>query len=157
VTQSGRVAVFRAGNVTSVQVLDEPADRPPGFDLPAFWAQWSQEFQASRPRLPVRIRASGDALTVFPEVFGDAVGDAVNAALPSDERGWRELTLSFEHEEAAVHRLAGFAGQVEVLSPPSVRDRLIATARQILTRYGVSPDPEPQQLPPSTTDSAGRL
>ena len=148
VTQSGRVAVFRGGNITSVQILDEPASRPPGFDLPAFWAQWSQEFQASRPRLPVRIRASREALTVFPEVFGDAAGEAVNAALPPDEHGWRELNLSFEHEEAAAHRLAGFAGEVEVLDPPSVRDRLVATARQILTRYGESTEAEPQGLTP---------
>ena len=147
-TQSGRVTVFRAGNVTSVQILDEPASRPPGFDLPAFWAQWSQEFQASRPRLPVRIRASGQVLTVFPEVFGDAVEEAVNAAGPPDEHGWRELTLSFEHEEAAAHRLAGFAGQVEVLDPPAVRDRLVATARQILSRYGASTDSAPQGLAP---------
>jgi predicted DNA-binding transcriptional regulator YafY len=45
------------------------------------------------------------------------------------------VTLSFEHELAAVHRLAGFGDQVEVLSPAPVRDRLIRTARQILSRY----------------------
>jgi WYL domain len=46
------------------------------------------------------------------------------------------VTLSFEHELAAAHRLAGFGAQVEVLSPPSVRDRLVATAQGILERYG---------------------
>jgi predicted DNA-binding transcriptional regulator YafY len=34
-----------------------------------------------------------------------------------------------------VQRLAGFGGQVEVLAPPDVRDRLIATARALLGRY----------------------
>lgn len=34
-----------------------------------------------------------------------------------------------------MHRLAGFGGQVEVLSPADVRARLIATARQLLERY----------------------
>lgn len=65
VTRGDHVTVFRAGNVTTVQVLDEPASRPPGFDLPAFWEQWSREFQASRPRLPVRIRASAQALAAL--------------------------------------------------------------------------------------------
>jgi predicted DNA-binding transcriptional regulator YafY len=46
------------------------------------------------------------------------------------------VTLSFEHELAAAHRLAGFGGRVEVLSPPSVRELLLATARGILDRYG---------------------
>ena len=52
------------------------------------------------------------------------------------------LTLSFEHERAAVHRLAGFGDQVEVLDPPSVRTALLATAREILGRYEAEPDGE---------------
>ena len=47
----------------------------------------------------------------------------------------RAVTLSFEHERAAVHRLAGFGDQVEILDPPSVRAELLATAREILGRY----------------------
>jgi predicted DNA-binding transcriptional regulator YafY len=51
------------------------------------------------------------------------------------------VTLSFEHEVAAAYRLAGFGSDVEVLSPPTLRDRLARTARQILSRYGTtSPD-----------------
>lgn len=137
-TRSGHVTVFRAASVTSVHIIDEPASRPPGFDLPSFWEQWSREFQASRPRLPVRIRASAGALAAFPEIFGDAAREAMSAALPPDEQGWREVTLSFEHERAAAHRLAGFGGQVEVLSPPGVREHLLATAQGILSRYGGS-------------------
>ena len=45
------------------------------------------------------------------------------------------VTLSFEHERAAAHRLAGFGDQVEVLAPPSVRAGLVATAQQLLRRY----------------------
>ena len=138
VTRGGHVTVFRAGNITSVKVLNEPARRPPDFDLPAFWEQWSRDFQASRPRVQVRIRASAQAMAVFPEIFGDAVRDAMNAALPPDGNGWQEVILSFEHEKAAAHRLAGFGGQVEVLSPPAVRGHLLAAAQGILNRYGMS-------------------
>jgi predicted DNA-binding transcriptional regulator YafY len=143
VNRSDRITVFRAERITSVQVLNESASRPPDFDLPAFWERWSREFQASRPRLPVKIRASARALAVFPEIFGDAVREAVDAALPPDEDGWRELTLSFEHEKAAAHRLAAFGGQVEVLSPLAVREDLLATAREILRRYDASTAADP--------------
>jgi predicted DNA-binding transcriptional regulator YafY len=146
VTRSNQIAVFRAGNVTSVQILDRPGSQPPGFDLPTFWEQWSREFRASRPRLPVRIRASAQALATFPEIFGDAVSAAMSAALPPDEDGWQEMTLSFEHEEAAAHRLAGFGGQIEVLSPPAVRERLLATAQGILGRYGMNAVAEPRHM-----------
>jgi predicted DNA-binding transcriptional regulator YafY len=129
-------AVFRVGRIISVQVRAEPFERPAGFELAAFWAEWSREFVATRPRLPVRLRASPHALAILPEVLGDYARDAIGAAGPPDEQGWRSLVLSFEHEQAAVHRLAGFGPLVEVQSPLAVRDLLVATAQGILERYG---------------------
>ena len=133
------VRVFRVARIASARVLAEPFERPPGFDLAAFWRRWSAEFESSRPRIPVTLRASPGAQEAFGEIFGQALfisgGPALAAALPPDEDGWRVVTLSFEHERAAVGRLAGFGDQVEVLSPPSVRAGLVATARQILRRY----------------------
>ncbi len=132
---SGGIRVFRAGRVSVARVLPEPFERPADFDLAGFWARWSAEFEASRPRLQVILRASPQALAAFPEVFGPAVMSALEAAAPPGEDGWRVVTLSFEHELAATHRLAGFGDQVEVLGPASVRARLLATAREILGRY----------------------
>ena len=131
----GQVRVFRAGRIAAARIMDTLGRRPDFFDLATFWDVWSQEFRASRPRLPVRLRASPLALEVFPEVFGDQVLEALAAALPPDKEGWQEVTLSFEHELAAAQRLAGFGGAVEVLSPLAVRERLVAAARAILNRY----------------------
>jgi predicted DNA-binding transcriptional regulator YafY len=132
---AGDIRVFRAGRVSAARVLAEPAERPAGFELAAFWARWSAEFEASRPRLEVRLAASPGALAAFSEVFGAAAAPTLEAAEPPGQDGWRVLTLSFEHERAAVHRLAGFGDQVEILDPPSVRAELLATAREILGRY----------------------
>lgn len=134
--RSGDPAVFRAGRVASVQVLAGAAARPAGFDLAAFWERWSESFAEQLPKVEVRLRASAAALAVFPEVFGDPVRPVLDAAAPADPAGCTELTLTFEHETAAVQRLAGFGGEVEVLSPPVVRARLVATARDLLERYG---------------------
>lgn len=133
--EAGDVRVFRAGRIGGAFVLTEPFHRPADFQLAEFWARWSADFEASRPRLQVTIRASPEALEVFHEIFGQAVVPALEAARPPDENGWRVMTLWFEHELAASHRLAGLGGRVQVLSPPSVRDALVATAREILTRY----------------------
>jgi predicted DNA-binding transcriptional regulator YafY len=132
---AGGVRVFRAGRVSAARILAEPVGRPAGFELAAFWARWSAEFETSRPRLEVRLAASPHALSAFAEVFGPAAAPALEAAEPPGQDGWRVVTLSFEHERAAVHRLAGFGDQVEVLDPPAVRAVLLATAREILGRY----------------------
>jgi predicted DNA-binding transcriptional regulator YafY len=129
------ILVFRASRITSARLLPQSAERPADFELAPFWARWSAEFAASRPRLKVSVRASPDALAVFSEVFGDAVREAVNNASKPDEHGWRVVTLSFEHELAAAHRLAGFGDLVEVLEPAQVRARLVATAHAIIERY----------------------
>jgi predicted DNA-binding transcriptional regulator YafY len=129
------VRVFRAGRITLARVLAEPFERPAAFELAMFWSQWSAEFEASRPRLKVTLRAAPRALALFGEIFGPACEPALEAALPPDEHGWRVVTLSFEHEQAAAHRLAGFGDQVEVLTPPSVRAILVTAAEQILRRY----------------------
>ena len=130
----GDPVVFRVGRVTSAFALPATFTRPASFDLPTFWSRWSASFMTSRPKVEVLVRASPDAISAFPEVFGDAVRREVDAA-PADEHGFRNVALTFEHEAAAVHRLAGFGGQVEVLTPAVVRDRLIATARQLLMHY----------------------
>jgi len=135
-SSSGRVSGFRADRITAATILDEPFDRPADFDLAGFWDRWSAEFAISRPRLPVRLRASPQALAAFGETFGDDARPALDAAGPPDELGWQTVTLSFEHELAAAYRLAGFGGQVEVLSPPPVRALLVAAAQGILDRYG---------------------
>jgi len=127
-------AVFRVGRITSASVLPAGFARPADFDLAEFWGRWSASFEATRPKVEVRLRASPTAVAAFPQVFGDAARPLLDLAAP-DELGFREVTLTFEHAAAAVRRLAGFGGQVEVLSPAEVRARLVATARELLDRY----------------------
>ena len=134
-TAGETTTVFRVSRIRTAHLLTPTSQRTADFDLAAFWTQWSADFVASRPRLAVTVRAAPTALAVFPEVFGDAVRPALAAALPPDGPGWRVVTLSFEHELAAAHRLAGFGGLVEVLEPPEVRARLVDTAHAIIERY----------------------
>jgi predicted DNA-binding transcriptional regulator YafY len=131
----GGPSVYRAGRVTAARLLPAPVNRPDGFNLAAFWEQWTAAFVSSRPQAAVRVRAAPAALAAFPYVFGDAGRHAAEAAGPPGADGWREASLSFEDERAAAHRLAGFGGEVEVLSPAAVRELLVAGARELLERY----------------------
>jgi predicted DNA-binding transcriptional regulator YafY len=146
----GEPAVFRAGRVTSVRLLSAAVVRPDGFDLAAFWERWSAAFVTSRSQVEVRVRATATALGIFPYVFGDAGKRATEAAGPADADGLREVMLTFEEERAAVHRLAGFGGEVAVISPEAVRTELIATAWKLLARYDQLPSYQGTTAPPTT-------
>jgi predicted DNA-binding transcriptional regulator YafY len=128
--------VFRAGRVTSARLLSAEVTRPDDFDLAAFWARWSTAFVTSRSQVEVRVRATATALAIFPYVFGDVGRRAAEAAGPAGPDGLREVVLTFEDERVAAHRLAGFGGEVAVISPAAVRAELIAAARELLARYG---------------------
>lgn len=141
----GPVTVYRAGRVTSARLLPAAVTRPAGFDLAAFWERWSAEFVSSRPQAAVRVRAAPGALAAFPYVFGDAGRRAADAAGPPGPDGWREAALTFEDERAAAHRLAGFGGEVEVLSSAGVRELLVTRAGELLDRYQ-RPAPAGDQL-----------
>jgi predicted DNA-binding transcriptional regulator YafY len=135
----GDPAVFRVGRVTSARLLTTAVVRPDGFDLAAFWERWSAAFVTSRSQVEVRVRATATALAIFPYAFGDAGRRAAAAAGPPDGDGLREVVLTFEEEGVAAHRLAGFGGEVAVISPETVRKELIAAARDLLARYGQLP------------------
>jgi predicted DNA-binding transcriptional regulator YafY len=136
---NGDPAVFRVGRVTSARPLAAVVVRPDGFDLAAFWERWSAAFVTSRSQVEVRVRATATALAIFPYVFGDAGRRAAAAAGPPDHDGLHEVVLTFEEERVAAHRLAGFGGEVAVISPETVRKELIAAARELLARYGQLP------------------
>ena len=133
-TSTASPFVIRVTRIEKLEVLGEAFDWPEAFDLVAFWDDWTADFERSRPHLDVVVRASPVAVEVMPEVFGERILPVIaNAA--ADESGWRPIPLSFEHEAAAVARLAGFAGEIEVIAPASVRERLVATARAIIAIY----------------------
>lgn len=131
--------VFRISRISLARELRQRAERPAGFELAAFWTRWSAEFAASLPRVNVVVRAAPEAIAAFPEVLGDGAREAIAGASEPDQRGWRVIRLSFDHEIAAAYRLAGFGGSVEVLRPAAVRDRLVATACAIVERYAGEP------------------
>lgn len=108
----GEATVFRAARISEARVLAEPCRRPDGFDLAAFWDDWSDSFVTSRPKVEVLVRASPQAVAAFGEVFGDAVRAALDAAPPADERGWREVTLTkWSWRMPSGHRVYQVAGR----------------------------------------------
>ena len=133
-----RVIVLRVARIRAIRVLETTFRRPKSFDLVAFWDAWSKDFETSRPRIEVVIHASPDALASMPEVFGDAAHPALGDASEQDARGWRHVTLRFEHDAAAISRLAGFGSEVEIKSPLRLRAHIIDTATAILNRYNQS-------------------
>ena len=88
-----------------VRSLDEVFERPAGFELTAFWEEWSHAFEQSRPTVEVTVRVSEDVRRFLPgEPRIEADGGVV---------------VAFDSLAEAHRELLRFGADLEVLEPPS--------------------------------------
>lgn len=127
-----QVKSFRASRVREAHLREEPAVRPDGFDLAAYWGQSKSEFVAALPQYRARVRAHPSAVRRMR--FGDRYA-RVEQVEPPDDSGWQVVALRFDTEEEAAGFALSFGPDLEVLEPAALRERVVERARAILTRY----------------------
>jgi predicted DNA-binding transcriptional regulator YafY len=120
-------ALLRVARVESCTVLDEPAPRPPGFDLEAAWSALREGVE-TRPRgLAVVAEARPEAAAMCRRVLG--------RHLRNPAAGGTRLELSFNGVDHAVGSLLGLGTRLEVVEPPEVRDAMRAAALEVAAMY----------------------
>ncbi|WP_432839426.1 helix-turn-helix transcriptional regulator [Dactylosporangium sp. CA-092794] len=128
----GGVVAHRAARISAAELLDEPFEPPAGFDLAAFWARWTAEFEARFGGLTVTVRLSPDGVRAATEVLGAPLPEAG----PGDgDDGGRTVRLRFDSVAAARRRLLGFGADAEVLEPIELRAEVAEAARRTAARY----------------------
>ncbi|QFU85632.1 YafY family protein [Amycolatopsis sp. YIM 10] len=134
VPEDDALRTYRVGRISEAELLDERFQRPPEFDLAGWWRESSAAFERFTMRIEVTLRLSGRAFRQLPRVLGPE-------SMPSSllERrdladGWIEARLAMETEDIAVGQLTALGGEVEVLSPASVRARLAAVGAEMAAR-----------------------
>ncbi|MFG1924986.1 helix-turn-helix transcriptional regulator [Cryptosporangium sp. NPDC048952] len=130
------VRTYRVGRIAAADQLDEPADRPAGFDLAGWWSQSSATFERSLQRTDVRVRLSSRGFRWLPRMLpADVTEQAIRTAGEPDEHGRREVTLGLESPEIAVGQLLPLGLEVEVVAPEKVRAIMADTAAEIARRH----------------------
>jgi len=140
---NGEMRVFRVDRVLEVEVAGGSFERPTDFKLDEFWQTWSTRFVASLPRYPVSLRVAPDAvddITGYWEVqFVDSVeSTAHDGTGPGNANGngekdrWVRARVIFPSITAAVPQLISWGRRIEIVEPDEVRERVLATAREIL-------------------------
>jgi len=120
--RSAGMRVYRVSRVAAARPLDEECRRPDGFELTAFWQEWSERFERSRARVEVTVRVSELARRYLP---GEPRVDDEGRAM-----------VAFEDIGAAYRELLRFGPDVEVLEPAELRTRVAETAQAVAAMYG---------------------
>jgi predicted DNA-binding transcriptional regulator YafY len=131
----GQARTYRVSRITGVAATDEPAPRPPDFDLAAYWAESISAYERDAPRIAITVRIDPAVLGVLADAVG---GQAVRQAerIPAeDPEGWVHLRLTADWPEEVPGRLIMLGSRAEILDPPEVRERAILLARRMLERH----------------------
>lgn len=113
--------VYRVSRVAGVRPLDETFERPAGFELATFWAEWSHAFEQSRPTVEVTVRVSEEVRRFLP-------GE------PRIEEDGR-VVVAFDNLADAHRELLRFGADLEVLEPAELRDWVGQTSRDVAALY----------------------
>jgi predicted DNA-binding transcriptional regulator YafY len=129
-TEAGQ-RTFRVDRVRVVEPTGERFELPADFDLATAWADISDEVERRRLPAAAQVRIDPEWLGLVRWVLGARL--SIGAA---DDDGWVHAEVHAQGIEALVGDIAGFAGELEVLSPPEVRDALAELGRELVDRYG---------------------
>jgi predicted DNA-binding transcriptional regulator YafY/gamma-glutamylcyclotransferase (GGCT)/AIG2-like uncharacterized protein YtfP len=128
----GEPRSYRVSRVKGATVTAEPAERPPNFDLATFWAASASQFVTNLPRFMVRLRVTADLLRHLRYKLRFA---QVEEIVQPEGADWATVVIRFQTEEEACEQILGLGPQAVVEDPPSLREKVVALAAQVVARY----------------------
>lgn len=133
VARSGtEMRTFRAERILGAEELDERFERPPGFDLVAFWRDWAKQFEKSLPTYIVLLRVAVEAVDDVTSYWEAQV-------LEHNARSGSWLVrVIFPAPEVAIHQLVTWSGKVEIVEPPDLRELVVQRAREAVAHYATT-------------------
>jgi predicted DNA-binding transcriptional regulator YafY len=129
----GEPRLFRVSRVVSAEADEAPARRRDGVELADLWQELRRQVEDRPAPLAVVARVRRDWLGVFRRICAAHLVDGEDDD-GGDDPEWAVVRLRFGGV-AAGRIMLSFGGDVEVLSPPEVRDDLAAVAADTVSLY----------------------
>jgi predicted DNA-binding transcriptional regulator YafY len=131
----GEPRLYRVSRVEAAELLDEPALRPAGLDLDELWQELRRRVEERGPGVEVELRVRRERSDMLLRMARSQLTTSPEEEPEAETGGWVRHRLRFVAEGAAQGLLLGFGTDVEVLSPPSLRAMMAATAAAIAELY----------------------
>jgi len=126
---------YRVSRVHAAAIRDDTFERPAGFDLEAFWAEYQRGYEKRVYSDTALVRLSPDGRTLLFLVGPIAARRARAAMSEPDQDGWTTTRIPIESVRHGQHALLQLGEHVDVLEPTELRDAIAATARTLVARY----------------------
>ncbi|GAB2928760.1 helix-turn-helix transcriptional regulator [Streptomyces mayteni] len=133
-----RIATYRVTQVLDAVPSDERFDRPPDFDLAAYWTSYLDDFRSRRFTGTATVRLSPRGRRRLPDNVPPEVVQAVDAtATAVGDDGWVEAVIPTESTAHACGELLRLGVDVEVVAPAELRQAMAATVGALAGTYGL--------------------
>jgi predicted DNA-binding transcriptional regulator YafY len=117
----------------SATILDEPCNRPEGFDLDAYIADGAFDYRESGDTIQLEARFTSG---VAPHLFECPLAD--DQRIVPDGAGAVRVSATVLDTKELRWRLLGFGDHVTVLGPPRLRDRMRDMVAAMAAGYGLT-------------------
>lgn len=128
----GEERTYRVSRVAGVEPTGEPANRPDGFSLTAYWARSVADFVEALPSFPIEVLVAPD---IVEHLWYPGSYVQIETIADPGPDGWRRARLILHTEEHACRYALGFGPRLIVKSPAALRERIAREAREIAATY----------------------
>lgn len=136
VARSGeKIRTYRLEAIRALTVTDVTFQRPDRFDLAAYWAESTTQFEKDVYIGTAQIRASPTGLTRLKELNATYRRAIEGAAAAPAADGWTHVALPIEETAWTARLLTRIGAEMEVLSPPELRAAMGEIARRMAALY----------------------
>lgn len=129
------VRTYRVSQIRALDLLDEPFERPDGFDLARYWGEYLADFDRRRHTGKAEILLAPSAVRALPDLLDAAVVRAVEHTGTTTATGWLHAVVPIESEGRAVSEFLRLGAEVEVLGPASLRELMRETVTSLARAY----------------------
>ena len=124
----GEPRTYRVSRMREAAVLDSPSAPDAPFDLAAYWERSATEFREKLPRYYATFLADPPVMR-----WVRYRGWRLEEETPEGSRV--RVRLRFDAEPEAVQFALSFAGEIEVVEPEALRQKVVAGAKAIIEKY----------------------
>jgi predicted DNA-binding transcriptional regulator YafY len=139
---------YRVSRIEEAELLEQPSERPADFDLAAYWKASSEEFQKRWTSFEATLRLEPRAAESMKTWQVTTPAEGAEGAGTGGDDGWVTLRVHFHDEEQARFVALGLGPRVDVLAPPSLRQRVAADLAAAVARLQQSPSDGGANTPP---------
>jgi len=130
----GSVRTYRIARIREMNVIDEAFERPPDFDLEAYWTQSTQRLENQLHPNRATVRLSPVGFRMLEPLTSTFVAALTEIGEP-DADGYRTVVMPVGSLWVASSQLLRFGVDAEVLGPPELRDKMSEVIKTLHDRY----------------------